>query len=69
MAIEGGTGLAVLLRGLKEHVGHERIEADLLAEGDLLRHDPSKLAAAVLALDSSKQPLRAVPIPASARVS
>lgn len=36
--------------------GVELVEADLLAEGELLRHDPVKLAAAVLALAPSPGP-------------
>lgn len=41
--------------------GVERVEADLLADGDYLRHDPHKLATAVIALDSAKRPRRAEP--------
>lgn len=37
-------------REVLEEMGLEVVEADLLADGDLIRHDPAKLAQAVLSL-------------------
>jgi hypothetical protein len=39
--------------------GVEVVEADLLAEGDLIRHDPMKLARAVLDLAARREVARA----------
>lgn len=50
----GSVPAAVDREALAER-GVELVEADLLAEGDLLRHDSEKLAAAVLAL-AERQP-------------
>jgi hypothetical protein len=65
VALGGGTGLPILLRGLKatlfpppwtwvperdRALGCRLLERDLLAAGPMIRHDPDKLARAVLDL-------------------
>jgi uncharacterized cofD-like protein len=52
---ESGSALvAVDKKGLEDR-GVQVVQADLLAEGELIRHDSSKLAAAVLTLLQSRQ--------------
>jgi hypothetical protein len=48
---EGESAIGVAAeRGAIESTGAELVEADLLAGGDLIRHDPAKLSRAVLAV-------------------
>ena len=47
---ETGSEPVAMQRDVLEGMGLEVCEADLLAEGDLIRHDPDKLARAVLDL-------------------
>ena len=47
---ETGSAPVVVEREAFERAGVQVVEADLLAEGDLIRHDPEKLARAVLEL-------------------
>lgn len=53
-ALQGAQPVTVDRTALGQH-GVEVVEADLLAEGDLIRHDPSRLADAVLELIRREQ--------------
>jgi uncharacterized cofD-like protein len=58
---ETGSEPVAVEREVMERSGVELVGADLLAEGDLIRHDPEKLSRAVLGLlePSSPRPARA----------
>jgi uncharacterized cofD-like protein len=55
---ESGSAPVVIDRRAFARRGVEVVEADLLASGDLVRHDPDKLAAALLSLAARRRPRR-----------